>query len=61
MSSHPLEEGMLWWGLAFAMLMILFYLGFTLWIIAVVIHDKMEQRKEVRNARKRRAQKDNQG
>jgi cell division protein FtsB len=61
MSQHPLEESMLLWGLIFALLMILFYIGFTLWMIVVIIHDKVEQRKEIRNARKRRAQNNNQG
>jgi hypothetical protein len=61
MSPHPLEEGVLWWGLVVCALMILFYIGFVLWLLAILIHDRLEQRKEARNARKRRDQNDNQG
>jgi hypothetical protein len=61
MTPHPLEESVLWWGLAICTLMILFYIGLVLWLLAVLIHDRVEQRKEARNARKRRDQNDNQG
>lgn len=61
MSPRPLEENLLWWGLAICLFIIFFYIGIVLWMLTILIRDKIEQRKEARNARKRRDQNDNQG
>ena len=61
MNPHPLEESLLWWGLVISIFMMLFYIGIALWVVAVLIHDKAEQRKEARNAREHREQNNDQG